>query len=73
MAEQGTDYKSGTVSLYDGDGKITATKLDDGEPFEFHVRRGTYRLRTDLGDLPCERVVEVAQARVTADLECAIK
>jgi hypothetical protein len=73
QGKQGEHFEPGTVKLYRGQKKIATDKVKDGERFSFRVKPGTYRLRADLGDLPCERTVRVAKPVVVADLECSIK
>jgi hypothetical protein len=66
-------YEAGTVNLEHDGHKVDVAKLMEGQRFEFKVRPGKYRLSTQLGDLGCERDVEVTKAVVDADLTCSVK
>jgi hypothetical protein len=66
-------YEPGTVNLELDGHKVDVAKLKDGQRFTFKVRPGTYRLSTQLGDLGCERDVEVTAPVVDADLVCSVK
>jgi hypothetical protein len=66
-------YQPGTVNLLRDGSTVDVAKLEPGDRFAFSVRPGKYRLSTQLGDLACERDVEVRQAVVVADLVCPVK